>query len=111
MWPFGDDDEFEDGDEGETGEAEPEDDDDADDGGAAAEAEFARVDAVYRKERGEIRQCLDLAELRSLRAGYEALIRNEHASDIARVRAADLVESIDDRVTDVKAKQLAERER
>lgn len=69
---------------------------------------FANIERAFRQERAAIRACDDLHELRRLRATHQALA-NSGARDAGRIRARDLVELIDDRITDLKARRMARR--
>lgn len=69
---------------------------------------FANIERAFRQERAAIRVCDDLHELRRLRATHQALA-NSGARDAGRIRARDLVELIDDRITDLKARRMARR--
>jgi hypothetical protein len=73
-------------------------------------AEYERVENVFRKERGAIRACTDVAELKRWRQAYESNLAEGTLSRIAQVRARDLIELIAARVMDLKAKRLASRE-
>jgi hypothetical protein len=70
---------------------------------------LARIEKAFRTERARIRASVDIGELRALRSEYQALESNARMPQAARIRARDLVELIDDRVTDIKAKRLADR--
>lgn len=85
--------------------AEEEDEEEAED----PEEVLARIEKAFRSERARIRSTEDLHELRALRAECEALLSNAGAPQAARIRARDLVELVDDRLTDLKAKRLAAR--
>jgi hypothetical protein len=87
------------------------DDDDEDDGDDEDDDErFAAIERAFRLERANIRSCEDLHELRHLRASHQALA-NSNAREAGRIRARDLVELIDDRITDLKARRMARRGR
>ena len=106
MWPWNVEE-----DEDEVEETEGEDDSEEEEGESDDEGEFERVEAIYRKERAEIRASTNSVDLRDRRSGYERLLRDQDASTIACVRARDLIEQIDNRITDLRAKRLAERGR
>lgn len=89
-------DEFED-EEIEGGEEEEEEDDPAD------------IERQFREQRARVRTCVDLDELRRLRSNLRHAVSARTVQGIARVRASDLIELIDDRITDIKAKQIADR--
>lgn len=68
---------------------------------------LARIEHAYRSERARIRASDDGHELRALRTEYVALEASGRLNQAGRLRARDLIELIDDRVTDLKAKRLA----
>ena len=72
---------------------------------------LSRVERVYREERASVRASVDLDELRAMRELYRAQIADGTLHGIAAVRGNDLLEHIDDRITDLKAARLAERGR
>lgn len=72
---------------------------------------LARVERAYREERARVRATVDLDELRTMRELYRTQIADGTLHGIAAVRGNDLLEQIDDRVTDLKAARLAERGR
>ena len=72
---------------------------------------LARVERAYREERARVRASVDLDELRTMRELYRTQIANGTLHGIAAVRGNDLLEHIDDRITDLKAAKLAERGR
>ena len=72
---------------------------------------LARVERAYREERARVRASEDLAELRTLRDTYRTQVADGTLHGIAAVRGDDLLEFIDDRITDLKAARLAERGR
>lgn len=94
-----DEDEYED-DEVEESEDEEEDDEDSD---------LANVDRQFREQRARVRSCSDLDELRQMRANLRHAVSAGTVQGATRIRATGLIELIDDRITDVRAKQLAER--
>jgi hypothetical protein len=84
--------------------------DDDDDGVEDDDERFAAIERAFRLERANIRSCEDLHELRHLRASHQALA-NSNAREAGRIRARDLVDLIDDRITDLKARRMARRGR
>jgi len=71
---------------------------------------IADVERAFRNERARIRTCESLVELREIRATYEDAAANlSHVAQ--RIRARDLVEIADDRITSLKAARLARRGR
>lgn len=72
---------------------------------------LARVELAYREERARVRGSVDLDELRAMRELYRTQIADGTLHGIGAVRGNDLLEHIDDRITDLKAARLAERGR
>ena len=70
---------------------------------------LARVEHAYREERTRVRASVDLDELRTMRELYRGQVADGTLHGIAAVRGNDLLEHIDDRITDLKAARLAER--
>ncbi len=70
-----------------------------------------RVEQAFRRERTRIRDCDDLQELRSMRTTHEDSIAGAPLSQAARIRSHDLIELIDDRITDIKAQHRSPRGR
>lgn len=68
-----------------------------------------RVEAGFGSDRARIQSCGDLDELRGLRAEYQRLETRGGLSMAGRIRAHDLVELIDDRITDIKARRMDRR--
>ncbi len=116
---LGTDDEAENDDEGITAEDSDDDDeeDDASDDEADDESEeeddrpveddamLRRLDKEFRRLRDRIRASTDPSELRT--------IRNEHTASLAerqtptvRLRTLDVIEAVDDRVTDLRARRV-----
>lgn len=102
----------ENGDEEEDDEAEDEEggeDEEAaeDDEGASAEedeAALGRLDVAFRALRAKVRASSDLVELRTMRAQYlESL--GGRLSPTVRLRTRDLLEEIDERVTELRARR------
>ncbi len=84
------------------GELEPEDEEEQED----EEAVLLRVERAFRSERARVRACEDLDELRALRSSYLDLEAGGGLHLAGRVRVRDLVELIDDRLTDLEAWRL-----
>ncbi len=99
------DEEEEEEDEGNEEGDEEKDEDEAED----PEVVLARVERAFRTERARIRASEDVQELRALRSEFQTLESNGRMPQSARIRAHDLVELIDDRITDIKAMRLADR--
>ena len=70
--------------------------------------EFARVEAAYRKERAAIRASGDATDLRLRRQALERVLRNGQQSEIARARARDLLDEIEQRELRIRAEREAE---
>ena len=81
------------------------DDDDDDD-----EALFVRIERAFREERANVRSCDDVHELRHKRAGFLDMAEG-NGREAGRIRARDLIELVDERITDLKARRLARRYR
>lgn len=103
FWDQFDDDDDDEIEESNEGVAYPEEED-------AAEI-LARVEHAYREERARVRASEDLAELRTMRETYREELSAGTLTGVAAVRGGDLLELIDDRITDLKAARLAERGR
>jgi hypothetical protein len=120
---FDDDNEFEEADEEETDESdddeasaddddESEDDDDDDDDDEAAgaqaedEAQLTRIEKAYRAERAVVRACDDVADLRTKRREYLAILGGT-TNSVGRLRVNDLIELVDERVIELKAGRFA----
>ena len=111
---FDDDNEFEEVDEEETDE-ESEDEDESDEDEPEAEqdddeedeeaAKLDRIEKAFRTERTRIRACGDIAELRTMRRDYQEILAS--AVGVGRLRMNDLIELVDDQVTNLKAKRFA----
>lgn len=74
-------------------------------------AEFARVEAAYRKERAAIRASRDPHDLVERRVSMEDLLRDRRQSNIAHTRARDLLVEIEQRELKLRAERLADRRR
>ena len=74
-------------------------------------AEFARVEAAYRKERAAIRASRDPHDLVVRRVSMEDLLRDRRQSNIAHTRARDLLGEIEQRELKLRAERLADRRR
>lgn len=108
--------EEEDDDDGDDDEADEEDDDDPDPPAATGRvqdtpAEFARVEAAYRKERAAIRASRDPHDLVERRVSMEDLLRDRRQSNIAHTRARDLLGEIEQRELKLRAERLVDRRR
>ncbi len=79
---------------------------DEDDG----DQQLYEIERAYRQERATIRACDDLHELRRLRRAHQELADSD-GREAGRLRAFDLVELIDERITDLRAQRMASRSR
>ena len=84
------------------------DDDEGDDGDtdddqpAEDDAMLARLDKAYRALRARVRAVSDLSELRTMRSEHANALA-ERQSPTLRLRTLDIIEAIDDRVTNLRA--------
>lgn len=69
--------------------------------------EFARVEAVYRKERAAIRASRDAEDLVMRRVSLERVLRDTRQSNIAHTRAHDLLGEVEQRELNLRAERLA----
>ncbi len=111
---FDDDNEFEEVDEEETDEESEDEDeesdedesDDADDEpDEGAEERLERIEKAFRAERTKVRACDDVAALRTMRRDYQEILAS--AVGVGRLRMNDLIETVDEQVTNLKAKRFA----
>jgi hypothetical protein len=90
-------------------------DDDARDDDPSREAdsaeEFARVEAVYRKERAAIKASNDATDLRLRRQAMERTLNDARQSNIAHTRARDLLGEIEQRELRILAERSGKRGR
>ncbi len=90
-------------------------DDDAGDDEPSREAdspeEFARVEAVYRKERAAIKVSSDPTDLRLRRQAMERTLNDARQSNIAHTRARDLLGEIEQRELRILAERSGKRGR
>jgi hypothetical protein len=90
-------------------------DDDARDDDPSREAdsaeEFARVEAVYRKERAAIKASSDATDLRLRRQAMERTLNDARQSNIAHTRARDLLGEIEQRELRILAERSGKRGR
>ena len=98
------DEEEDDDDDNESGEESDEnaDDDDDDDLPAEDDAMLARLDKAYRALRARVRAVSDLSELRTMRSEHAAALAGRQSPTL-RLRTLDIIEAIDERVTDLRA--------
>jgi len=71
--------------------------------------DLEEVERQFRQQRANVRACSDLDTLRQMRANLRHAVSAGTVQGATRIRASDLIELIDDRITDVRAKQLADR--
>ena len=111
---FDDDNEFEEVDEEETDEEsedeesdeeESEDAEDEPDEDAEAAERLERIEKAFREERTKVRACDDVAALRTMRRDYQEILAS--AVGVGRLRMNDLIETVDEQVTNLKAKRFA----
>ena len=69
---------------------------------------LARLDKAYRALRAKVRASKDLSELRSIRADQTAALSGRLTPTV-RLRTLDIIELIDDRVTDLRAARTGSR--
>ena len=97
-----DDDNDESGEESDDDAEDDEDDDEDDDPPAEDDAMLARLDKAYRALRARVRAVSDLSELRTMRSEHTAALAGRQSPTL-RLRTLDIIEAIDDRVTDLRA--------
>ena len=90
-------------------ESDDEDGDDDEDESDEDPAMLVRLEAVFRGERAKIKTSNDVAALRTDRSAYQRQVASGQLKGAVAVRAHDLMELIDDRLIEIKAKQLADR--
>jgi len=73
------------------------------------EEQIMLIEQAFRRERAHIRAAEDLHELRSMRTVYQESIAEGQLNQAGRIRSNDLIELIDDKITDVKARRMAAR--
>jgi hypothetical protein len=101
-----DDDRDEDDEEEEGGDDDEDEAAEDEDGASAAEDEAAlkRLDGAFRALRAKVRASSDLVELRTLRAEHLDSLSGT-LSPTLRLRTQDLIEEIDERVTELRARR------
>jgi hypothetical protein len=98
-----DDEEDDDDESGEESDEEEGDDDDQDDDPPAEDdAMLARLDKAYRALRAQVRAGSDLSELRTMRSEHAAALAGRQSPTL-RLRTLDIIEAIDERVTNLRA--------
>lgn len=100
MFDWLDDDEEDESAEEEGDEGEDEDDE---------EQSEAAIEASFREERANVRRSVDLGDLRRKRRNLQSALDEERIDGLTAARARDLVELIDDRIAEVRARQMTER--
>lgn len=93
-----------DDDDEEDEEEEDEEEEDDDEPPPEGDAMLARLDKEFRKLRARVRASTDPSELRSLRNEHTASLA-ERLSPTVRMRTLDIIEAIDERVTDLRARR------
>lgn len=89
--------------------AEEDDDDDEPERVEDTPEEFARVEAVYRKEVPAIRASSDATDLRLRRQAMERVLADGQQSNIAHTRARDLLGEIERRELRIVAERSSKR--
>jgi DNA-directed RNA polymerase specialized sigma24 family protein len=80
-----------------------EDDEDEDDDPLTEDdAMLARLDKAYRALRARVRAVSDLSELRTMRSEHTAALAGRQSPTL-RLRTLDIIEAIDDHVTNLRA--------
>ena len=106
-----DDDDGDDDDDEEEEDGEDDDDDNEPSREADSAEEFARVEAVYRKERAAIKASNDPTDLRLRRQAMECTLNDARQSNIAHTRARDLLGEIEQRELRILAERSGKRGR
>lgn len=91
-------------DDGDPAEDDDGDADEGDDVPVEDDEMLARLDKEFRKLRARVRGSSDLSELRSIRADQTAALAGGLTPTV-RLRTLDIIEAIDDRVTDLRARR------
>lgn len=71
----------------------------------------AAIEASFREQRARVRGSTDAADLRRMRRNLQDALAREVLSGLAAARARDLVELIDDRIAELRARQMMDRPR
>ncbi len=71
----------------------------------------AAIEATFREERAAVRASIDLPDLRRVRRNLQDALADDSLAGVAAARARDLVELIDDRIAELRARQLTGRAR
>lgn len=69
----------------------------------------AAVEASFREQRAVVRGSGDLGDLRRMRRNLQNALDGEVLEGLTAARARDLVELIDDRIAEVRAKQMTDK--
>lgn len=77
-------------------------DDEDDDLPAEDDAMLARLDKAYRALRAQVRAGSDLSDLRTMRSDHAAALSGRQSPTL-RLRTLDIIEAIDERVTNLRA--------
>ena len=95
-------------DDDESGEESDDEADDDDDQPAEDDAMLARLDKAYGALRAHVRAVSDLSELRTMRSEHAAALAGRQSPTL-RLRTLDIIEAIDDRVTNLRASRGGHR--
>ncbi len=71
----------------------------------------AAIEATFREERAAVRASVDIPDLRRVRRNLQDALAEGDLAGVAAARARDLVELIDDRIAELRARQLTGRAR
>lgn len=82
-----------------------EEEDDEDDNDPAA------IEASFREQRAALRANVDTADLRRIRRNLQNALAGGNLDALVAARAGDLVEIIDDRIAELRARQMTDRPR
>lgn len=95
-------------DDDEEDESAEEEGDEGEDEGDEEQSEAA-IEASFREERANVRRSADLGDLRRKRRNLQNALDTEQIDGLTAARARDLVELIDDRIAEVRARQMTDR--
>jgi hypothetical protein len=69
----------------------------------------AAIEASFREQRARVRGSTDAADLRRMRRNLQDALVREALNGLAAARGRDLVELIDDRIAELRARQMVAR--
>ena len=69
----------------------------------------AAIEASFREQRARVRGSTDAADLRRMRRNLQDALAREALNGLAAARGRDLVELIDDRIAELRARQMIDR--